>query len=511
MNHRVRAVLVAGLLVPGVGLTQVAPPVRVAPPAPDAQARLPPGAAAFGQACAECHGANGEGGAGPALLGPVFKHGGDAESLTNSIRHGYPPNMPPFEATLSEAQIKSVVDFLARTAKGPSGPALLPNSQGRTMPGSYAVHVPTGVVHTSVHDFRVETVAKVSEPYALDFLPDGRILITEIVGRLRIVANGHLLPEAVIGAPTGDVRGMPQPQKRPLLSIAVHPDYKKNGWIYLLHARAATSAVPETTNLVTITRGRLSHGHWVDSQDIFSVPAQKTNSLRMKFDSKGYLYVGTPYDRSDHPPADSFARYEGPGADWPSQDLANPMGKIFRMKDDGSVPADNPFVNTPGAYPYVFSYGHRESMGLTFDAQGELWQSEDGPRGGDEVNHIKKGHNYGWPLITWGHAYQTRAVTAYPEAEGLDQPVVSWAPSPAVSDIEYYSGKAFPRWRGSFFVGSLKQRDLFRITVDGDRVTLVETVLHDLQRIRDIATGPEGFVYLLTDSGDLVRLVPVRQ
>ena len=128
--------LVAGLLVPGVGLTQAAPPAPVPPPAPDAQARLPPGAAAFGQACAECHGANGEGGAGPPLRGPVFKHGGDPESLTNSIRHGYPPNMPPFKATLSEAQIKSVVDFLTRTAQGPRSPALLPNSQGHTMPGS---------------------------------------------------------------------------------------------------------------------------------------------------------------------------------------------------------------------------------------------------------------------------------------------------------------------------------------------------------------------------------------
>jgi glucose/arabinose dehydrogenase len=150
-------------------------------------------------------------------------------------------------------------------------------------------------------------------------------------------------------------------------------------------------------------------------------------------------------------------------------------------------------------------------MGLTFDANGELWQSEDGPRGGDEVNHIKKGHNYGWPLITWGHAYQTRAVTAYPEAEGMEQPVVSWAPSPALSDIEFYSGKAFPRWRGSFFVGSLKQRDLFRITVDGDRETLRETVLHDVHRIRDIATDRDGLLYVLTDSGDLLRLVPTRR
>lgn len=503
------ALMAAGMLVTGSSLAQQQQQVvEVALPPPDAEARRPPGEAAFGETCAECHGAGGEGGRAPSLLGPDFLHGGDEASLAASIRRGYPPNMPAFEAVLSSAQIASIVDFLQRKAQGASDPVLVPNAQGRTNQGGYAVHIPDGVVHTSVHDFRVESVAKVVDPYSLDFLPDGRILITEILGKLRIVENGKLLPDAVVGAPTGDITDMPQNQKRPLLSIAVHPDYATNGWIYIAHAKAAATTVPETTNLVTITRGRLKDGHWVDSEDIFSVQAQKTNSLRMKFDASGNLYIGTPYDRSDHPIADSFSKYTGPGADWPSQDLANPMGKIFRMKDDGSVPADNPFVNTSGADPYVYSYGHREVMGLTFDAQGELWQTEDGPRGGDEVNHIKKGHNYGWPLITWGHAYQARSLIPYPEAEGMEQPVVSWAPSPAVSDIEYYAGDAFPAWRGSFFVGSMKQRDLFRVTVDGDRVTLVETVLHDLHRIRDIATGTDGFLYVLTDSGDLVRLVP---
>lgn len=506
MKLRTGTLLAVGILATGSGLAQVV----MVPPAPDEAARLAPGAAAFGRLCAECHGAEGEGARGPALRGPAFAHGADDESLARGVREGYPPRMPGFGAVLSEAQITSVVDFVKGKASGSAGPQLIPDAQGRTRAGSHAVNIPAGLVRTAVHDFRVERVAKVGDPYALDFLPDGRILVTEILGGLRIIENGRLLPKPVRGAPTGDITGMPQPQKRPLLSVAVHPDYRNNGWIYLLHARAGTSAVPETTNLATITRGRLRDGQWVDGEDIFTVPTQKTNSLRMKFDARGRLYVGTPYDRSDHPVADSFARYEGPGRDWPSQDLANPMGKIFRMIDDGSVPADNPFGDMPGTAPYVFSYGHRESMGLTFDAQGELWQTEDGPRGGDEVNHIIKGRNYGWPLITWGHAYQTRPLVPYPVAEGMEQPVVSWAPSPAVSDIEYYAGDAFPRWRGSLLVGSLKQRDLFRVTVDGDRVTLVETLVHDLHRIRDIATGPEGFIYLLTDGGDLVRLVPAQ-
>lgn len=475
-------------------------PAQAASPAP-AQ-----GAATFNEHCVECHGAEAAGGGvGPPLDG-WYAHGSDAQSLAGSIRKGFPPHMPAFD-TLSEAQIKGLVDYLKiKIAEAPPRP---PGDRDAA-PRTAAIRIPTGVIHSSLYYYRVEVVAKVGTPYAVDFLPDGRILITETAGALRVIEKGRLLPEAVIGSPTGDITGMPQPQKRPLTGLAVHPDYKNNGWIYLLHSKAARGDIPGAPILATITRGRLKDGRWVDSQDIFSVQTQKTNSLRMKFDAKGYLYVGTPYDRSDHPIADAQSKYVGTGENWPSLDLTNPMGKIFRMKDDGSVPEDNPFVKTPGAYPYIFSYGHREVMGLAFDDKGELWQSEDGPRGGDEVNHIIKGGNYGWPLITWGHAYQSRPVISYTELEGVQQPVVSWAPSPALADIEYYTGNAFPLWRGSFFVGSLKQRDLFRVTVDGDRVTLIETVLHDVHRFRDVATGRDGLIYLLTDSGELLRMVPAK-
>lgn len=477
---------------------------RSVAPAPAASPAAAQGAGTFDEHCAECHGADARGGAGPPLDGP-YVYGGDLQSIARSIRHGFPPNMPAFGKTLPEAEIAGLVDYLR--IKVAEAPPRLPGDLDLP-PRTTGIRLPAGVIHTSLHDYHLEVVARVGTPYAMGFLPDGRILITETAGALRVVENGRLLPDPVSGAPTGDITDMPQPQKRPLTGLVVHPDYRTNGWIYLLHSKAARGVVPGAPILATITRGRLKAGRWVDSEDIFSVPAQKTNSLRMKFDASGHLYVGTPYDRTDHPVADTAAGYVGTGLDWPSQDLTNPMGKILRMNDDGSVPPDNPFVHAPGAYPYIFSYGHRESMGLTFDGAGELWQSEDGPRGGDEVNHIVKGGNYGWPLITWGHPYQARPVISYTERPGLQQPVVNWAPSPALGDIEYYDGSAFPRWRGSFFVGSLKQRDLFRVTVDGNRVTLVETVLHDLQRFRDIATGPDGFLYLLTDSGHLLRLIP---
>jgi glucose/arabinose dehydrogenase len=186
------------------------------------------------------------------------------------------------------------------------------------------------------------------------------------------------------------------------------------------------------------------------------------------------------------------------------------MGKILRMTADGKVPQDNPFVGKPDAYPYVFAYGNRAPLGLAFNRQGELWETENGPRGGDELNHIKAGLNYGWPGSSWGLRYDDIPAPAEPEQKGVEQPVINWSPSPAVSAIAFYYGKAFARWNGDLIMGSLKQTDLYRIVLDGDRPVLQEVIVHALGRIRDVQIGPDGFVYVLTDEGNLVRLVPAR-
>jgi glucose/arabinose dehydrogenase len=352
-----------------------------------------------------------------------------------------------------------------------------------------------------LENFRVESLAKVGPPYAFAFLPDGMLLISETAGQLRMFANAKLLPNPVAGAPRGDITGMTNWFRRANLSIAVHPDYSSNGWIYLMTARTMAKPKLEGAPIaITIHRGRLKNGRWADNEDVLTFSSHNTDSLRMKFDDKGFLYVGTPF---------SYRDYEGAGEDEPSQDLTRPEGKILRIGDDGKVPADNPFVSQAGAFPYIWSYGHREPSGLTFDGEGQLWNVENGPRGGDELNRVRKGHNYGWPVITWGHRYDAVPVGSNTARLGMEQPVVSWVPSPAVSDVEWYDGAAFPRWKGSFLVGSFKQRDLFRVTVEGPRATLIETVLHNVDRIRDIATGPDGMIYLLTDSGDLFRMVPV--
>jgi glucose/arabinose dehydrogenase len=448
----------------------------------------------FAQACAVCHGAEGVGAAAPTLIGArPLGHGDEKETLEREVREGIPPQMPAFESKLTEPEIKAVVAYI-QAKRFDAATRLQATLMAR------ASEPPKGVIHSDVHDFRIEMVAQMGTPYGFDFLPDKRILVTEVAGKLRIVDKGHLLPEPVADAPTGDPHGLPDFFKRGMLDLIVHPDYKTNGWIYLLTAQMEPGADGHRSPQATITRGRLHDNRWVDSQEVLKFSIEKSSALRLAFDSHNFLYVGTGYSIDE--------AYTGPKEAAPAQDLSTPWGKILRLKDDGSVPADNPFVGRKDAFPYIWSYGHREPLGLAFSPQGELWETENGPRGGDELNHILPGRNYGWPVSTWGFPYDDKPFSAHPSEKGMQQPVFNWTPSPALSAITFYTGKAFPRWKNNILMGSLKQRDLFRIIVDGDRGVLQEVILHNIDRIRDVKVGPEGYVYLLTDSGMLLRLIP---
>jgi glucose/arabinose dehydrogenase len=482
----------------GLGLAMVA----AAAPAPSLPADAARGERLFNTGtCAGCHGAQGvypvgPSMVGPPMIGPKWKYGDDPLSLFSSIHDGRPLWMKAKGGmNLSDDQIRDIVAYI-KYRQATATPEERAIALQRTPAGP-----PAGVVNSAVESFRVERVANIYLPYAFDFLPDGRILVSETGGPLRVIQNGKLLTDPVAGAPMGDTTGMDGWMSRANLSVAVHPNFKSNGWVYLLTARHAAKPAPTgAPDIATIWRGRLVGNRWLDNRKILEFPMEGPDSHRMKFDKQGYLYVGTVGAHGGYTGVD--------GEKQPAQDLTSPEGKILRIRDDGSVPPDNPFVNTPGAYPYIWSLGHREPSGLTFDGHGELWNVEDGEHGGDELNHVRKGHNYGWPAITWGHPYLPVAVVSRTDHMDMEQPVAVWTPSPAVSDVEYYGGSAFPAWRGSFFVGTMKQRDLYRVTVDGDREILREVVLHNLDRIRDIATGPDGLLYLLTDSGDLLRLVP---
>ena len=365
----------------------------------------PAGTAAFGSYCAGCHGAMRTAARVPRCCGAAYAHGVDDASVTRTIREGFPEGgMPAFGAVLSDPQIAGIVAFLRQKRAEPP-PSTRPTVQLAYQP----LGVPKGVVKTELHDFRVETVAKVGEPYAFAFLPDGRILITEVAGNLRMVDNGRLLPEPVPGAPRGNALGLRGGGGRSLLDVIVDPDYKSNGWIYLVTAHAMKNAQGKLDGVARINRGRIRDGRWVDNQVLTEFSIDVTTGLRMAFDSKRFLYIGTSFPDPDYLAPAELGKT-------PPQLLSSPWGKILRMTADGKVPPDNPFVNTPGAFPYIYALGIRAPLGLAFDRKGELWESEDGPRGGDELNHIKAGHNYGWPVITWGHRYDAIPMPAQPRA-----------------------------------------------------------------------------------------------
>jgi glucose/arabinose dehydrogenase len=470
-------------------------------PAQNAQAGdVQSGLDIFARHCAICHGAEAQGGRGPSLLGPAYAHGIDDPSVIRTIRDGFEDGgMPAFGEVLSEPQISGVVAFLFQKRAAKPAQSTRPPVQRAYAP----LGVPRGVVKTELHNFRVQAIAQAGESYGFALLPDGRILMTEVAGNLRMVDKGRLLPEPVAGAPHGNGVGLRGGGGRSLLDVIVDPDYRSNGFVYLVTAHAEKGTQGKLAAVATINRGRIRDGRWIENQVVNEFSIDVTTGLRMAFDSKRFLYIGTSFPDPDYvAPADLGKT--------PPQLLSSPWGKILRMTADGKVPSDNPFVNTPGAFPYVYALGIRAPLGLAFDRDGELWESEDGPRGGDELNHIKAAHNYGWPVTTWGLRYDAMPMPANPEQEGMEQPVAGWSPSPAISSLAVYSGKAFPRWKGSMLVGSLKQMDLYRFVVDGDRLVSQETILHGVDRIRDVRVGPQGYVYVLTEAGQLLRLVPAR-
>ncbi len=349
------------------------------------------------------------------------------------------------------------------------------------------------VFSSEVQRFRAATVTEGLEfPWGLAFLPDGRMLVTERPGRLRLVAaDGRLDPKPVEGLPPIAAVG-----QGGLLDVALHPDFARNGWIYLSYAGEGSGGYG-----TEVLRGRLD-GHVLrDVQVIFRMqPKTKTGhhfGSRLVFDRQGYLYI-TLGDRGEMERA---------------QRLDDHAGSVIRVHDDGRVPADNPFVGKAGARPEKFTLGNRNVQGAALHPQtGEVWAHEHGPQGGDEINIIRAGVNYGWPVITYGRNYVTGTKIGEGTTKpGMAQPLLHWTPSIAPSGMAFYTGDRFPAWRGNLFVGALRGQMLVRLELDGNRIVREERLLENqLGRIRDVRNGPDGFLYLLTDSanGRIVRLEP---
>jgi glucose/arabinose dehydrogenase len=349
--------------------------------------------------------------------------------------------------------------------------------------------------------FRVVTVTEGLEfPWSLAFLPDGRMLITERPGRLRIVAaDGRLAPQPVRGLPPVAAIG-----QGGLLDVALHPDYARNGWIYLSYAGPARKGESERGQGTEVLRARLKGDQLQDIQVIFRMQPKTTTGhhfgSRLVFDRQGFLFI-TLGDRGEQDRA---------------QRLDDHAGSVIRLHDDGRVPADNPFIGKPGARPEKYTLGNRNMQGAALHpVTGELWAHEHGPQGGDEINVIRAGRNYGWPVITYGRNYGTGTPIGEGTAKpGMEQPLLYWVPSIAPSGMAFYTGKRFPQWQGNLFVGALAGQLLMRIELDGERIVKQERLLENpgerIGRIRDVRQGPDGLLYLLTDdvNGKLIRLEP---
>jgi glucose/arabinose dehydrogenase len=350
-------------------------------------------------------------------------------------------------------------------------------------------------ITTEEHAFRVvRLVERLDHPWSLAFLPDGRMLVTEREGRLRIVGKDlRLEPQPVAGLPAIAGHG-----QGGLLDVVLHPRYADNGLVYLSYSARGEGGVG-----TEVARGRLTGNRLESVQVIFrQQPKGSTGrhfGSRLVFDRSGHLYI-TLGDRGEQ------ERAQRPG---------DHAGSVIRLHDDGSIPKDNPFAGKPGWRQEKYTIGNRNMQGAALHPRtGALWAHEHGPQGGDEVNIIRAGANYGWPVITYGANYGTGTkIGEGTQKAGMEQPLHYWVPSIAPSGMAFYTGDRFPKWRGDLFVGALRDQMLVRLKLDGDKVVKEERMLKNaIGRIRDVREGPDGYLYLLTDepNGVLARLEPVK-
>ncbi|MEM8937386.1 MAG: PQQ-dependent sugar dehydrogenase [Pseudomonadota bacterium] len=472
----------------------------------------------FQQDCAVCHGENLEGAAqGTPLIGVDLVNGETRENLIESIAVGNPDKgMPAWAGVLSTQEIENLALFIIEKRAGFSYD---------TFNFDTPFEVPTGVMESEHHTFALETVASGldSLPYSIAPLPDGSFLLTERRLGLSIVYPDGSRSEYVQNAPKVYTDTIPQVFNQVvgwgwMMDVALHPSYEENGWVYIAFGDRCEGCneLSRETNMpvtmVKLVRGRIKNEQWVDEEVIWETDLEFYGNLpdvspggRIAFDGKGHVFLTVGLKGSDN--------HTG------VQDLSIPWGKVHRVYDDGRVPKDNPFYDQENAFGSIWSYGHRSPHGLEFNPWTEqLWETEMGPRGGDEINLIYPGRNYGWPLTSKGTNYEGTKVD-YGKILGIDfdiedieQPIVDLTPSPAVSSFAFYDGDAFPDWHGDMIVGSLKARTLYRVRVEDGQLVSQEVLFENLARVRDVETGYDGNIYVLLEhstGGKIIRIRPV--
>lgn len=430
----------------------------------------------YAQLCAACHGDKLQGAQAPSMLDDVWTAGGDDESLAKSIRNGFPEKgMPAWGAAIPEKEIRAMVIYIHEQR------ALA--KRGATQ---FTKPADSVTAKSQLHDFQVNTwVGGLKEPYSLAFLSPTQAIVTEKRGYAFLIENGKLAARPLIGLPRVDTGG-----QAGLFDIVPHPDYAKNGWIYFAFSDPQKNAAGEPVSLTRIIRSKLTKdGALVDQETIFQAKPEhylKAGGVhfggRIAFGQDGFLY---------------FSIGER-GGKMVAQDLTLPIGKIHRIHDDGRIPADNPFVKSAGAVPSIWSLGHRNPQGLAVSpVTGHVFNAEHGPRGGDELNLVEKGRNYGWPVISYGMEYDGKTMTELTAKEGMEQPLTYWTPSLAVCGINFYTGDKFPQWKNQLFLATLAAQELRRIELKDGKFVSQEVIFKDLGRIRHVTTGPDGALYVL--------------
>jgi glucose/arabinose dehydrogenase len=351
---------------------------------------------------------------------------------------------------------------------------------------------------TDTIKLKVETfVDGLNMPWAMTFLPNGDVLVTERPGKLRIVKQGKLNPKEILGIPKVHYRG-----QGGLLDIALHPNYKENGWIYISYSspKQENETGDAGSANTALMRARLKDNNLVDIQHLYkALPNVRANvhyGGKIVFDKKGYVFLSLG-ER---------------GQQTNAQNLSKAQGKVVRLHDDGKIPQDNPFVKTKDALPEIWSYGHRNPQGMIIHpTTGVIWAHEHGPQGGDELNIVEKGKNYGWPLITYGIGYDNSVISDKTASPGLEQPVMHWTPSIAPCGMTVVTSDKFKGWEGDLLVGSLKFTQLQRLKIKENKVIKKEVVLDKLGRVRDVRQGPDGLIYVVEESnGSIKRISPIK-
>lgn len=434
--------------------------------------------------CVGCHGNNLQGSTAGKLIKTDWQYGRGRGAIIRNIKYGIKgTEMIGWGSILKDEEINALADFIIIAQEVP------PN----------AIRPVPARLTTKDYVLKVEQLVTkdINTPWGIEFTDAHRALITERTGGMRWMVDGKLDPTPISGLP----KTYSQNTTGGLMDIALDPNYSKNGWVYF--AFSQTDGDPADKNvrgMTKIVRGKIKDHQWTNEQTLFEVPDSLKISGgnrwggRLMFDKEGYLYftIGDMARAMD------------------SQNLGKPTGKIFRIHSDGSIPKDNPFVKKKGALPAIYTIGNRNAQGIAqHPVTGEIWATEHGPMGGDELNILKKGLNYGWPLITYGIDYSGEIVSDQTEGKDMEQPVVQWTPSTAVCPAEFSTGNLFSKWKNNLFVGSLAFEEIRRLVIENNKVTEQEMILKGVGRVRDLKMGPDGALYVLLNGPDMIlRISP---